>query len=194
MTAGAERYGFDRLQGTGTGSLRTSPRRMAGCATPTSSVGHAPAGVSSATKLTLNPDHLVGAGQIVDPLPPSFQTPSSGTVAPPASPLAEPAGIVTTASRPSLDYPPLGWPGHCPDCFQRDRKPGYGLWRWGLNSVRRREPAARRLLAVHRAQHGRLYRGANQCTACGGRPPSQSSRRRRLEPPPAREPAKQPAA
>ena len=36
---------------------------MAGCAIPTSSAGHAPAGAEANPKLTFQPDHLVGAGQ-----------------------------------------------------------------------------------------------------------------------------------
>jgi transposase InsO family protein len=43
--------------------VRASTHRMAACATPTSSAGHAPAGVSSTAKLTFNPDHHSGAGQ-----------------------------------------------------------------------------------------------------------------------------------
>src|SRR5436190_13467727 len=35
---------------------------MAGCAIPTSSAGHAPAGAKTDPKLTFDPDHLVGAG------------------------------------------------------------------------------------------------------------------------------------
>src|SRR4030088_1671503 len=35
---------------------------MAGCAIPTSSAGHAPAGAKADPKLTFEPDHLVGAG------------------------------------------------------------------------------------------------------------------------------------
>src|SRR5438067_2264383 len=35
---------------------------MAGCATPTRSAGHAPAGATADTKLTFQPDHPVGAG------------------------------------------------------------------------------------------------------------------------------------
>lgn len=53
-----------RIQGSGTGGVRASTRRMAGCATPTSSAGHATAGLRTLPKLTLQPDHLVGAGQI----------------------------------------------------------------------------------------------------------------------------------
>ena len=37
---------------------------MAGCATPTRSAGHAPAGATADTKLTFQPDHPVGAGQM----------------------------------------------------------------------------------------------------------------------------------
>ena len=36
---------------------------MAGCATPTSSDGHAPDGAATSSKLTFQADHLVGAGQ-----------------------------------------------------------------------------------------------------------------------------------
>src|SRR5439155_415703 len=54
---------LDRLPGSGTGGVRASTRRMAGCAIPTSSAGHAPAGAKADPKLTFHPDHLVGAGQ-----------------------------------------------------------------------------------------------------------------------------------
>jgi hypothetical protein len=40
-----------------------SAHRMAGCATPTSSAGHAPAGAKTNPKLTFQSDHLLGAGQ-----------------------------------------------------------------------------------------------------------------------------------
>src|SRR5204863_9958153 len=53
---------LDRLPRAGPGSVRASPRRMAGCATPTRSAGHAPAGATADTKLTFQPDHPVGAG------------------------------------------------------------------------------------------------------------------------------------
>src|SRR5437762_4500059 len=53
---------LDRLPGSGTGGVRASTRRMAGCAIPTSSAGHAPAGAKTDPKLTFDPDHLVGAG------------------------------------------------------------------------------------------------------------------------------------
>src|SRR5206468_9863415 len=53
---------IDRLPGSGTGGVRASTRRMAGCAIPTSSAGHALAGAKADPKLTLDPDHLVGAG------------------------------------------------------------------------------------------------------------------------------------
>src|SRR5437588_8493208 len=36
---------------------------MAGCATPTSSAGHAPAGATANAKLTFKSDHQAGAGQ-----------------------------------------------------------------------------------------------------------------------------------
>src|SRR4051794_10690510 len=54
----------DRLPGSGTGGVRASTRRMAGCAIPTSSAGHAPAGAKTDPKLTFDPDHLVGAGHL----------------------------------------------------------------------------------------------------------------------------------
>jgi hypothetical protein len=38
---------------------------MAGCTTPTSAAGHAPAGAKTRPKLTFHPDHLVGARQIL---------------------------------------------------------------------------------------------------------------------------------
>jgi len=51
------------LPRAGPGGVRTSARRMAGCATPTSSAGHAPAGAKTDPKLTFDPDHHSGAGQ-----------------------------------------------------------------------------------------------------------------------------------
>src|SRR5439155_13947355 len=54
---------LDRPPGSGTGGVRASTRRMAGCAIPTSSAGHAPAGAKADPKLTFDPDHLVGAVQ-----------------------------------------------------------------------------------------------------------------------------------
>src|SRR5882672_8829907 len=48
---------------------------MAGCATPTSSAGHATAGVRTLPKLTLQTDHLVGAGHDVAELLGQFQKP-----------------------------------------------------------------------------------------------------------------------
>ena len=54
---------LDRLPGSSPGGVRASARRMAGCATPTSSAGHAPAGAKANPKLTFKPDHPAGAGQ-----------------------------------------------------------------------------------------------------------------------------------
>ncbi len=42
--------------------VRPGTRRIAGSATPTSSAGQAPAGAQTSPKLTLRPDHSVGAG------------------------------------------------------------------------------------------------------------------------------------
>ena len=42
-------------------SLRVASRRVAGCATPASSAGHATAGAETVPKLTLPPNHSVGA-------------------------------------------------------------------------------------------------------------------------------------
>src|SRR6202023_3361726 len=54
---------LDRLSRTGPGGVRPRARRMAGCATPTRSAGHAPAGAAASTKLTFEPDHPPGADQ-----------------------------------------------------------------------------------------------------------------------------------
>src|SRR5256885_5214001 len=55
-----------RLQGDWSSDVCSSDlRRMAGCAIPTSSAGHAPAGAKADPKLTFDPDHLVGAGHTV---------------------------------------------------------------------------------------------------------------------------------
>ena len=43
--------------------LRAGLRRMAGCATPTSSAGHADAGTQTNPELTCKPDHPMGADQ-----------------------------------------------------------------------------------------------------------------------------------
>ena len=48
-------------RGSGTGGVRASARRMAGCAIPTRSAGHAPAGAAANPKLTFQPDHPAGA-------------------------------------------------------------------------------------------------------------------------------------
>ena len=53
--------GFDRLPGSGPRGVRPRARRMAGCAIPTSSAGHAPAGAAANPKLTFQPDHPAGA-------------------------------------------------------------------------------------------------------------------------------------
>src|SRR5204862_3861652 len=57
---------LDRLPGSGPGGVRASARRMAGCAIPTSSAGHAPAGAKANPKLTFKPDHQAGADQASD--------------------------------------------------------------------------------------------------------------------------------
>ena len=49
------------LPAAGSGGVRASLRRMAGCATPTSSAGHAPAGATANHELTFHPDHPMGA-------------------------------------------------------------------------------------------------------------------------------------
>src|SRR5437016_181619 len=54
---------LDRLPGSGPGGVRASARRMAGCATPTNSAGHAPAGAATNPKLTSKLDHQAGADQ-----------------------------------------------------------------------------------------------------------------------------------
>src|SRR5690348_16044342 len=45
------------------GGVRSRICRRAGCATPTRSAGHAPAGAAADPKLTFQADHSVGAGQ-----------------------------------------------------------------------------------------------------------------------------------
>src|ERR1700726_5209153 len=55
---------LDRLPGSGPGGVRASARRMAGCATPPSSAGHASAGAKTRPKLTFKPDHQSGADQL----------------------------------------------------------------------------------------------------------------------------------
>ena len=52
-----------RLQTAGARTVHARPRRVAVCATPTRSDGHAPAGAETAAKLTLQVDHSMGAGQ-----------------------------------------------------------------------------------------------------------------------------------
>jgi len=54
---------LDRLSGSCPGGVRASARRMAGCATPTSSAGHASAAAKTGPKLTFKPDHQAGADQ-----------------------------------------------------------------------------------------------------------------------------------
>src|SRR6266480_2641799 len=54
---------LDRLPGSCPGGVRAGARRMAGCATPTSSAGHASAGATTGPKLTFKPDHQAGADQ-----------------------------------------------------------------------------------------------------------------------------------
>src|SRR4028118_1514074 len=51
------------LPSTGSGGVRAHLRRMAGCATPTGSAGHAPGGATPDHELTFNPDHPTGADQ-----------------------------------------------------------------------------------------------------------------------------------
>src|SRR4051794_41430789 len=55
---------LNRLPGSSPGGVRSRARRMAGCATPTSSAGHAPAGATSNPKLAFKSDHQVGAGHL----------------------------------------------------------------------------------------------------------------------------------
>src|ERR671911_2658440 len=52
---------FSGLLATGPGGVRASLRRMAGCATPTGSAGHAPGGAQTDHELTFKPDHPRGA-------------------------------------------------------------------------------------------------------------------------------------
>ena len=54
---------FSGLPATGPGGVRASLRRMAGCATPTGSAGHAPGGAQTDHELTFKPDHPRGADQ-----------------------------------------------------------------------------------------------------------------------------------
>src|SRR5918912_2447088 len=62
---------LDRLPGAGPRGVRARARRMAGCATATGFVGHAPAGGTANPKLTFQADHSVGAGQFRKPRPAS---------------------------------------------------------------------------------------------------------------------------
>ena len=56
-----------RLQATSTGGVRACLRRVAGCATPTGSAGHASAGAETVPKLTFQLDHSMGADHRVGP-------------------------------------------------------------------------------------------------------------------------------
>ena len=58
---------FSGLPATGPGGVRASLRRMAGCATPTGSAGHAPGGAQTDHELTFKPDHPRGADQTSQP-------------------------------------------------------------------------------------------------------------------------------
>src|SRR5437660_4445913 len=51
-----------RLQATSTRGVPARLRRVAGCATPTGSAGHA--GATANLKLTFHPDHSAGADQL----------------------------------------------------------------------------------------------------------------------------------
>src|SRR5438034_2141421 len=55
-----------RLQATSTRGVPARIRRVAGCATPTGSAGHA--GAMANLKLTFQPDHSAGADQVSHPL------------------------------------------------------------------------------------------------------------------------------
>jgi hypothetical protein len=52
---------LNRIQATSTRGVRACIRRVAGCATPTGSAGHA--GATANLKLTFQPDHSAGADQ-----------------------------------------------------------------------------------------------------------------------------------
>jgi hypothetical protein len=72
---------LDQLSGSGTGVF-VPALAMAGCASPTSSAGHALAGAKSNPKLTFDPDDLVGTGQhnscsSPDSLDPAAETPAA---------------------------------------------------------------------------------------------------------------------
>ena len=56
-----------RISATGTGSVRARPRRVAVCATPASSDGHARSGAKTNSKLTFHLDHSMGAGHPARP-------------------------------------------------------------------------------------------------------------------------------
>ena len=56
-------HALARISATGTGSVRARPRRVAVCATPASSDGHARSGAKTNSKLTFHLDHSMGAGQ-----------------------------------------------------------------------------------------------------------------------------------
>jgi len=140
------------------------------------------------TNLQSDPDPDLLTVVIADPLPLNFQAPASEAAGPSTSPPPSPP------IRPSSAAAPLGWPGYCSSRFQRDRPARYGSGRRCSHPVRRRQSVAWRLLAVHCAQHRRLGRGPDQCTAGRHHQASLPARGCELEPAPARESACQPAA
>jgi hypothetical protein len=64
---------LNRIQATSTRGVRACIRRVAGCATPTGSAGHA--GATANLKLTFHLDHSAGADQAVTSISRSFADP-----------------------------------------------------------------------------------------------------------------------
>src|SRR5437660_1215352 len=75
---------LNRIQATSTRGVRACIRRVAGCATPTGSAGHA--GAMANLKLTFQPDHSAGADQ--EPLRRQIRAISLPCLPPGADPLS----------------------------------------------------------------------------------------------------------
>src|SRR5262245_65574724 len=66
---------LNRIQATSTRGVRARIRRLAGCATPTSSAGHA--GATANPKLTFHLDHSAGADHLLPLQAPRIERPFS---------------------------------------------------------------------------------------------------------------------